>query len=91
MSCCGNRKRLNINTKLPPITKQFGNLVLSLANVIAHAVKSGKVIADNSTIETRVNICKGCRHLIQSRCSICGCFITLKAGLKAEHCPLKNW
>jgi len=85
MSCCGRKN------KMPPISKQINNFLLSVANVVAHARKSGKIIADTQTIGSRIAICNKCRHLVQTRCSVCGCFITVKAGLKAENCPLKNW
>jgi len=86
MSCCGQKSKT-----MPPISTQVSNFILSVANVIAHARKSGSIIADNQTIEARIGVCNKCRHLLQARCSVCGCFIALKAGLRAENCPLKNW
>jgi hypothetical protein len=59
--------------------------------VIAHAVQTGQIKADDKVIERRVHICKDCRHLENTRCSVCGCFVTLKAGLKVEKCPLGKW
>lgn len=77
--------------KFPTLTKQAANIGLSLFNVVTQALKTGQVKADNKTIEDRVNKCQGCEHLKESRCSQCGCFIALKAGLKSEKCPLEKW
>lgn len=86
MGCCG-RGRI----KRPPLTQQAKNLGLSLANVLSTAARTGKIKAPTKTIENRINICRSCRHLAGARCNICGCFISLKAGLTAEKCPLKKW
>ena len=86
MSCCGKSYK-----KYPSKAKMLSNLTLSIANVIAHAISSGKIKADNDVIAKRVNTCKNCRHLDKTRCTACGCFISVKAGLRAESCPLKLW
>lgn len=85
MSCCKGK------SAFPSKKKQIVNLVLSVANVLAYALRTGKVSADPNTVEKRVNTCKSCRHLTDNRCSVCGCFINQKAGLKTEKCPLNLW
>lgn len=86
MGCCGRRR-----IRRPPLTEQAKNIGLSVANVLATAIKTGKIKATKETIEHRVKICKACRHLAGARCNVCGCFVSLKAGLKAEKCPIKKW
>ena len=86
MACCTKPKL----TK-PSVKRQITSLVLSVANVLANAIKTGKVIADEATVSKRIETCKKCRHLDNTRCSICGCFINVKAGLKSEKCPINNW
>lgn len=84
MGCCNKRP-------VPGLKKQIANLALTAANVIAHAGKTGQVMADKDLIGKRIAQCQGCSQLNNGRCSACGCFIQIKAGLKAAQCPLKKW
>lgn len=85
MSCCKGK------SARPSKRQQAINLVLSVSNVIAHALKTGKAMASSNVVEKRVQTCKTCRHLEQNRCNVCGCFINIKAGLISEKCPLNLW
>ena len=85
MGCCGRNKGF------PALTTQLKNLTIDISNVIAYAKVSGEVKADKATVEKRVYLCKACPRLRNGRCTACGCFISLKAGLKASSCPLKKW
>jgi hypothetical protein len=93
VGCCGGGRASGGRSpsQLPDLSRRLTNLALTVANVIAHALKTGQVKADTSTIERRVHACKDCRHLEKARCSVCGCYVTAKAGLKAEKCPLGKW
>jgi hypothetical protein len=87
MSCCQKQKY----REMPSLAQQAKNLILSVANVLAHARLSGKIRAEPHIVATRVDLCQKCRHLTETRCTVCGCFIALKAGLKVESCPLQKW
>jgi recombinational DNA repair protein RecR len=88
MPCCQKQK----SREMPSILQQTKNLMLSVANVLAHAKTSGKIRAETQVVASRVDLCHKCRHLSENnRCSVCGCFIALKAGLQAESCPLHKW
>ena len=39
----------------------------------------------------RLSICKDCEKLNQGTCLACGCFVELRAALKAGHCPYNKW
>tara|TARA_B100000287_G_C20103009_1_gene571168 strand:- start:142 stop:318 length:177 start_codon:yes stop_codon:yes gene_type:complete len=41
----------------------------------------------------RINICKQCPSFdpALNRCKECGCFLLLKAFIKATKCPLNKW
>lgn len=41
--------------------------------------------------KSRIDICKSCDKLEDARCSICGCWMPLKARLPLFHCPIKKW
>ena len=75
----------------PSLTEQAKNVSVSLFNVMTQAFKTGKVLADKDVIQARIEHCNGCEFLADNRCSQCGCFIALKAGLKIEKCPKGKW
>ncbi len=85
MSCCKGKP------VLPSKRKQITNLVLSVANAIANAIKSGKIVAPEAVVSKRISVCNGCRHLAENRCTVCGCFINIKVGINNEKCPLNHW
>lgn len=86
MSCCKGK------SVLPPKREQVSNLVLSVANILSNAIRSGKILADKDVVSKRIEICKNCRHLTDTnRCTVCGCFVNKKAGIKVEKCPLNLW
>ena len=46
--------------------------------------------------DDRLKLCQSCEHLDckwlkPSRCSICGCLVSLKAAIKSESCPMGYW
>lgn len=77
--------------EFPSVTQQAKNLSFSVYNVLIEALKTGEVTASEEVVQNRINTCKGCPFLNESRCSECGCFINVKAGLKAEKCPKGKW
>lgn len=87
MGCCGNSR----HRRKPRLSQQIKNITLDLANVVAYAKTNGKVKADDDIISRRISVCKTCPHLDNIRCNVCGCFVSIKAGLQATSCPLKKW
>jgi len=89
MGCCGGG---GYRVKsMPSLGKQIANLTLSVANVIAHAIKTGAIRADDATITKRVGVCQSCRQLQGLRCATCGCYVHIKTGIQKEKCPLGKW
>lgn len=88
MGCCGRglvkRKRTSFAYKVKEATK-------TAKDVVKTAITSGKVSADENIVKIRLQRCKTCRHLVKNRCQVCGCFMNVKAGLKAASCPLRKW
>ena len=77
--------------EFPSVTEQAKNLSLSLYNVLINAVKTGEISGSEEEVQKRLDICKSCPFLKENRCSECGCYVALKAGLKAEKCPKGKW
>jgi hypothetical protein len=46
---------------------------------------------DAQTYHTRLGICNACDKRSGHRCSVCGCFVAMKAKGKAWECPEKKW
>jgi hypothetical protein len=51
---------------------------------------TGKSLSDEK-IQKRIETCKSCERLAGDICSVCGCFVHLKAKMSTENCPLKKW
>lgn len=57
------------------------------------AEKVGILVAEETVIQERINICNNCDYLFQPtrNCKLCGCFIDLKTKLKSSSCPINKW
>ena len=42
---------------------------------------------DGELYEKRLELCKGCDHLISGVCMKCGCYVELRAAFKSQGCP----
>lgn len=42
---------------------------------------------DQQTYEHRLAMCRDCRRLMGGMCSLCGCFVQLRAVQKLRGCP----
>lgn len=49
--------------------------------------------ADDEVYNKRLSICRQCDRLSQGMCSICGCYVQLRAVKKDMYCPHddKKW
>jgi len=74
----------------PPILRQAVTATAALAGAAGTAFKGQPVRASQVVIEMRQAICRTCEHLRpDNRCSLCGCWMLLKASLAAQSCPDK--
>ena len=83
-SCCGRGR-------IRSVVSMAQNFTLSVANAISHAIKTKKVMADQSVTTKRIATCKQCEFFSANRCRACGCFIVVKAGLHGDKCPKGFW
>lgn len=42
---------------------------------------------DNEEYERRLDQCNLCKNLINGMCSICGCFVLIRAAGRKSYCP----
>lgn len=49
-------------------------------------------VSDEQQLQ-RLEICRGCEHLIKltTQCKKCGCFMTAKTKLASASCPIGKW
>ena len=86
MGCCGTSTRVGSR-----FSQKVTEALLTVANVVAAASRSGKLTVDKSVVEKRLDTCKTCPHLQGPRCQVCGCILAVKAGLNGATCPLRKW
>lgn len=53
--------------------------------------KSGFELSEKDEIDKRLEICQQCEFFKDGRCTICGCFMALKARLATGKCPKGKW
>tara|TARA_R110000751_G_scaffold152635_7_gene257812 strand:- start:3955 stop:5859 length:1905 start_codon:yes stop_codon:yes gene_type:complete len=73
--------------KLPSTFKMAANLVKTLSD---HVVKGGDMCSTEE-LEVRLNVCSTCPQRKDDRCTVCGCFLSKKAALRTQPCPLGKW
>ena len=57
-----------------------------------HLLDPDKIIRDQSVIDKRLELCKGCEFfLITKQCSKCGCYMPGKVTLSNAECPIGKW
>jgi hypothetical protein len=77
----------NIVGKPPPAIDMAKNLY---RDTIAWA-QSGFEVSEKDEIDRRLEICNLCEFFKDGRCTICGCFMALKARLATGKCPKGKW
>jgi len=71
---------------LPPLHEQAWNLAKTLARFVRHPA-----LVSKKQYEERLRICDSCPHRAENRCSLCGCFIEMKAYMKEARCDDDRW
>ena len=49
------------------------------------------ILAPEEVVEERKAVCSGCEFFREGQCTVCSCFVGLKARLYHERCPKKKW
>lgn len=65
--------------------------VKNFYNSLVRMAKSPKKLVDKEEMIKRVSICDQCPLKKGMRCTVCGCFIKMKASFYTEKCPKENW
>ena len=78
---------------LPSMLEMAKNAGGSLWRNTKAAVRGEKLKLTKEEAERRLDICRSCPFFRKDdeRCSKCGCYLSSKTYLKAEHCPVGKW
>jgi tetratricopeptide (TPR) repeat protein len=66
-------------------------MALSAAKSMAQFIGSGFKTVPAAALRQRLDTCAACEHYTGLRCRLCGCFVSAKARLAHEQCPLGKW
>lgn len=64
---------------------QEGEYFKNMYDYIARLPEEDK--AAKETYEERLRVCKNCENLWNGMCRICGCYVEMRAAMKARACP----
>lgn len=76
------------------------SVAASFATSMAKFLWHGAVMTSQEVYEERLSICRNCNQRFETtlpllgvaeRCRKCGCFISAKAAIPGESCPIGNW
>jgi len=68
---------------------QFDELYETLMGHVS-AIPADNRVADNE-YHRRLDICKNCDNLTDGMCVLCGCYVELRAAIKAKQCVKYFW
>ena len=54
------------------------------------ALPAEDLTTEDATAE-RLGVCKDCEKINQGTCLACGCYVEIRAALKAGKCPYSKW
>lgn len=66
-------------------------LAANFATAVASHVVDGAGKVSPQDLEARLQVCSLCEQRRDDRCSVCGCFINVKAAWRTSDCPLARW
>lgn len=75
------------NGATPTIIQQMTNVMVSSLKYIAGGFHN----VSDEEYEDRLKICKTCDRYNDGRCLECGCYLSIKARMSTEKCPLDKW
>jgi len=81
------------NNPMPNTGQMVRNFGQSVTRNLVSVSRGNELRVDEVEADKRLDICKGCEFFdsLSQRCSKCGCYLTVKTYLKAEHCPVNKW
>ncbi|BAZ21905.1 hypothetical protein NIES4073_27860 [Kalymmatonema gypsitolerans NIES-4073] len=77
----------------PSHYQMLKNLLVEAYETANQGLCGDRVIASRSSVKERLEICATCDKFdaAAKRCTVCGCFMMVKANLEASTCPDGKW
>lgn len=75
----------------PPPDPSFSDMAKSAGLGVVKWIASGSPVVSSADRDNRLALCKACQHINNSRCGLCGCFLTVKSWMTTERCPKGKW
>lgn len=78
---------------MPSPVQMAKNLVSTAVNVVKSVADGNSINVDSDEANKRKGICNSCEFFnkAQERCSKCGCYMAVKAYIRAANCPVGKW
>lgn len=86
-------RQLETSNKRPSVATMAQNLIKTASDSVKTVAAGNSINISTEEADRRKSICNGCDayNAAQQRCTKCGCFIAVKAYLRAASCPLGKW
>ncbi|MGB3651186.1 MAG: DUF6171 family protein [Rivularia sp. (in: cyanobacteria)] len=77
----------------PSGSKMLQGLVSEAYKTAKQGLCGDRVLAQKSKVEERLEICSNCEkyNAEDRRCTVCGCFMLVKANIESSECPDGKW
>jgi hypothetical protein len=79
----------------PSLTQKIINAAKAAGRVIEKGVDGGDILVSEETKNDRMALCVlntcGFYDISNETCSACGCYLSQKAKLTTEECPMGYW
>ncbi|MEO1428399.1 MAG: DUF6171 family protein [Cyanobacteria bacterium J06633_8] len=77
----------------PSNSKMLRNLFSEAYKTAKQGLCGDRVLAPKSKVEERLEICSSCEKYNSEakRCTLCGCFMLVKANIETSECPDGKW
>jgi len=78
---------------MPSIPQMAKNLGQDIFKTVKSVAAGNPINVDSQEANKRKNICNSCEFFnkAQERCLKCGCYMAVKAYVKASSCPIGKW
>ena len=75
------------NQSPPPLTVQ----AFTAMTAAARFMLGGFRVLPSDEQQRRAAVCEGCPYRKGDQCTACGCVLSIKTWMPAEHCPHNLW
>jgi len=77
----------------PSKSKMLQGLFSEAYKTAKQGLCGDRVLAQKTKVEERLEVCSNCEkyNADDKRCTVCGCFMLVKANIETSECPDGKW